>query len=259
MSNIVETNRRRFVLGLAAASAAAISEPAAAKAAENPKLVALADELPAIAQQYNAANLANQEMKIRWRDATPLAPDEISERGLSKPHLCDQAINEDIECSVLGGYLYREGEQYPRRIKLRQWDIWRELLESRRIMCQAQKAGSVADFLAAEEDVKRLKALYTKVKVYEAEYSKLREAAIAEGDRLSEIKLTALTAFARHVDAIIAEDDRTMEGLVIKAEALVEWSRVEKIDRALSSLNNSVDWHSSIAKSILRYAEGGNV
>jgi hypothetical protein len=93
-----DVNRRRLLLGLASASAVAatVSIPQAADAApiENPVLIRMADELPAIEAECHAADAAIDSVLAQWRPLWPLAPEEIvyrdkhvgeKERGLWGP------------------------------------------------------------------------------------------------------------------------------------------------------------------------------
>jgi hypothetical protein len=61
---------------------------------------------------------------------------------------------------------------------------------------------------------------------------------------------------ADHVSTIMAEPDWTMEGLIIKAEALMEWNDLGKMEKLHGHLLGA-DWHASIAASILRHGEKG--
>ncbi|MDL2410800.1 hypothetical protein PY650_35725 [Rhizobium calliandrae] len=259
MSKNVETSidRRRLLLGLALASTAAVipdnSGAHASKLPENPKLIALDAELPAVAEAYHTAYRAYREMEKRWNEATPRAPDEITELGIRSP-LEGPKQNGEAEMLALGGYLYRPGEEFPRRIVVETWNIGRQIDAARRTKRHAKKNGAVADFLAAEEEIKRLKKFHASVSAYEAKLRESKWMARADHERLFPVRNQKLIAFARHVGAIMSEDDWTMEGLVIKAAALVEWNRVCMRDRLYASLDGA-DWHGSIAASILRHAE----
>lgn len=59
-----------------------------------------------------------------------------------------------------------------------------------------------------------------------------------------------------HIAAMMNETDVTMEGLLIKAEALAAWDRTAKGANKLA-IRHGMDWHGQIAASILRHAKGG--
>lgn len=64
----------------------------------------------------------------------------------------------------------------------------------------------------------------------------------------------ALEAFRTHVGAILSVEERTIAGVVIKAQALSEWGRVEKFWRGFNA--EGVDWPSQLADAIVRQVEG---
>lgn len=247
-------DRRRFLLGLAAASTAAAALPASAAPVENPKLIALANELPAVAAGYHAAYGAYREMHRRHKASTPLAPDEITEIGIGCPREVRQ--KGEVEMNSTLGYLYRKGEEHPRRIVRTSWDFRREIDAVRRTQRRAKKTGAVAEYLDADGRVAELKTQLLRVEAYEAAWKGARDAAHADHERLYPAREQGLQALADHVSAIMAEPDWTMEGLIIKAETLVEWGRVDKQERLYAHILGA-DWHSAIAASILRHGQGG--
>ncbi|UVK49334.1 hypothetical protein BPNPMPFG_008276 (plasmid) [Mesorhizobium sp. AR07] len=85
----------------------------------------------------------------------------------------------------------------------------------------------------------------------------MKAQAHAEHEKLSAYGLKR--ALEKHVAAIMATPDLTMEGLVIKAQALAEWDRAgdEKMDKL--AFEHGLDWHGQIAASILRHAKGGAI
>ncbi|MBN9242133.1 MAG: hypothetical protein J0I98_05010 [Mesorhizobium sp.] len=118
-------NRRRMLLGLAVASTAAATatistEAKAATPTENPKLVALFDELPAVAAAFHEVNDVYRAEYKAWDAKTPWAPDELTVKGIAWPYE-EGAPHQpgDAEMKSLGGYLWRQGDDYPRRIVLK--------------------------------------------------------------------------------------------------------------------------------------------
>jgi hypothetical protein len=251
-------NRRRMLLGLAAASTAAatVTVEAAAAPAENPNLIALIEELPAIAEAFHRANDAYRAMEKKWNVATPRAPDELTVPGRANPY-DDQSQPGEAEMYALGGYIWRKGEEFPRRIIVKSWQVYSQLGETRRQLRKAKKAGSVADCLLLEEEIKRLKKLLASAEAYEAEFAKARKQARANHERLWPAKDATQEALERHVDAIMREKDFTMEGVVIKAQALAEWDRVGGKGLHKLAFRHGLDWHGLIAASVLRHANGG--
>lgn len=255
MSRSVETNRRRFLLGLAAASTAAATPPASAAPTENPKLITLANELPIVVESYRQAFDAYEVNYRQHRESTPLAPDEITAIGIGCPRTTFQPGH--VELSSTLGYLYREGESYPRRIVRSSWDVHREINDLRKIKRQAKKNGDLTEYLRAEEAVAGLKLQQAKIEVYQSAYRNARSAASDDHDRLYPVKEQALKALVDHISAIVTEPDWTMEGLLIKAEALMEWNCLGKNEKLITRLLGA-EWDASIASSIIRHARLGN-
>ncbi len=250
-------DRRRLLMGLAAASTAAAVTvaPTTTRGAgplENARLIALSAALPAIADAYHAAADAYRHMAKTLEAATPRAPDEFTEVGTADP-INDRRQPGEAEVTVFGGYLYRDGEKHPRRIVVTSWHVSRDLSYAKRVMRRAKKVGAVSDFLVAEEEVIRLKTLLAKTEAYEREFNAARAFAKGEYDRLYPVMASALNAFAAHVTATMDEEDVTMEGLLIKAQALAAWGGIGSDDKFLAGILGK-DWHGKIAASILRHA-----
>lgn len=249
-------NRRRLLLGLAAASttAAGVAVEAAAAPVENPELVRLSAELPAIAAAYHDAYAIYRAAYDAWVAQTPLAPDELTEPGTCWP--LDEGAHPqpgETEMKILGGYLRRPGERFPRRIVVQAWQFRWQISNAQSAKRKAKKSGALADFMAAEAEIERLETMYRVASVYESKFSGINARARAWHDDAYPVMDRCRDALERHVDAIIREHDLTMEGLVIKAQALAEWSKVDY----LFPISYGKNWHSQIAASILRHAGGG--
>lgn len=259
MTAAPEINRRRLLLGLAAASSAAAvgvgtAEAAPTASTENPELLTLIAALSAVAAAFHEANHEYREMEARWNAATPWAPDELTVPGTN---WSGENQPGSVELLALGGSLLRAGDDFPRRIVVGRWDSYHKLLAARRALRKAKKAGSVADCLFYESEVKRLKALDQKVDAYFTKHAEVRRLAKADHERLSKPMYAAKDALEKHIANIMDAPDWTMEGLVIKAQALAEWDRVGSgwFDRV--AIKHGQNWHGQIAASIMRHAQGG--
>jgi hypothetical protein len=240
-------NRRRMLLGLAAAStAAATATVAAAPAtAENPELIRLAKELPALADQYHAARKHQAATLAEWSPLWPLAPDDITQPGDGSFY------GNPWEGRLHGGPLTRAGEKHARRIipefhfRL-DADRCRRMLKSKKLL-----VGPVAGRTRAQWETELAESEHCHVlaKAYAAETTRIKEASgySASCDAHS----AAAKALETHVGLIMAEPDHTMDGLIIKAEALETWGGVDSLYRM--SIPGR-DWHGQIAASILRHA-----
>ncbi len=254
-----EVNRRRMLFGLAAASTAAatgLATGAVAAPAENPKLIALAKELPAVAAAFHVVNDKYLAEYKAWNAETPWAPDELTELGTAWPHDGPRQPG-DPEMLALGGFLWRVGDDFPRRIVVTSWGVAGQISRARCQKRQAKKAGRLGDYMAAEAEVKRLKELYKTAKSYEADFAEVRALAGAWHKTSFPVREARREDLERHVGAIMDEPDHTMEGLFIKAQALVEWNRVGKHWGDRLALTYGKEWHGQIAEAILRHAKGG--
>lgn len=254
-------SRRRMLLGLAAASTAAATATTggvAVAASENPKLIALAAELPAIAATFHTANDKYKAEYDEWNDRTPDAPVELTVPGTGNPHDTPGQPGE-TEVWALGGYLWRAGaEEFPRRIVVKSWQVSWQIDEARRRKRQAKKSGNLADFMAAGAEIKRLKALHSTARTYEDEFKAVKSRAEAWHSEARPVKEAYREALERHVAAIMNEPDHTMEGLIIKAQALAEWNRVGDRWADRLALKHGQDWQGQIVAAILRHARGGS-
>lgn len=249
-------NRRNMLLALATASTVAATGPADTAPAENPKLIALAEQLPAIAAAYHEAKRDSDAVTEKWDHATPWAPDGLTEIGTAWPH-------DDIhqpgspEMKILGGFLWRAGDRFPRRIVLEAWQVSAKIDVARRKKRLAKRKGNIADFAAAEDDITWLKSLEKAARDYERCFGERKREALAECEPLWEVKHAKHEEMEKHVAAIMDQPDHTMEGLIIKAQALAEWNRVGTGHFDRVAFRHGQDWHGQIAASILRHAKGG--
>lgn len=251
-------NRRHMLLGLAAASTAAatvVGAEAEASVTENPKLLKLAEELPAIVAAYHAAQNKAEKVARYWRGQV-WAPDELTVPGIA--HEIDNH-NQPGRCerTVIGGYLWRVGDKFPRRIVVEAWSVYADLLKAKRQLRKAFKEGRLADCLVLEDEVGRLDKLYDVASTYERKHREVTAEAKADYGKYWPVANDLRDALEKHVAAIMDQPDRTMEGLVIKAQALAEWGRLKKPHKLAFTYGQN--WHGQIAASILRHAGGANV
>lgn len=264
MSNAIQTtgealpaiNRRRMLLGLAAASTAAavVTVDAVAAPAENPDLIRLAAELPALVKIFHDAQRAYDEWEDGIYALTPWAPDELTVPGTAWPY-DDPKQPGETEIKALGGYLWRRGEQFPRRIVVRSWRVSGELMRAKAALRKARKNESVSDCMVAEDEVGRLTKLLKVAAEYEKSFQEIKERASREHKGRSTWELQG--ELEEYIAAIMATPDWTMEGLIIKAQALAEWDRVGGKKMHKVPFRHGADWHGQIAASILRHAKGG--
>lgn len=249
MSALVD--RRRLLLGLAAASAAAagpVVAEAAVTVAENPELIRLADELPAVYERYVQSWHEDRAIRDKWYAVWPLAPDEISE--VTDPGAKDAwSTPGEKESSFEGGFLWRKGEKFPRIITAKSWWVRNELRAAKR---RLKRKASPA--LRAEVD--RLTHTLKVAGKYEDECIRIKEACHDEYTAGWKAKKAAAEAVCNLIGAIMEQPDETMAGLLIKAEALDTFAGMTDFDQK-AAIWEPNKWHGQIAASILRHAKGG--
>lgn len=243
-------NRRSLLLGLAAASAAAagpIAAEAAATTVENSELIRLADTLPATYDRYVEAWHADAAIRAKWLAVWPLAPDEISEVTVtSAEHPWD--VPGEKEASF-DGWLWRKGERWPRTITMK--SHWAEAH-----LRFAKRQLKRKDSHAHRAEVARLKRLHKLCGEYEDECIRVKEACHDEYTAGWKAKNAASEAVCQLIGAIMAQPDETMEGLLIKADALNTFASMTERDQKAAIFEPN-KWHGQIAASILRHARGG--
>lgn len=252
-------DRRRLLLGLAAASAAAAA-PVAVSAAvpstpENPDLLRLGDMLLAHEAELIAAH---DEYEAALATATkhwPLAPDLI----LWAPD-CTKWKG-DLERGPTGGSLARGEHQRPHNlIETRCHDRDIKSIE-RAIKRAALRAPgepfSVPAFrgkFPMAEWVEKLAELTGErdaMNAYEADKAMVLAASglSAAKDRRD----ASIDAIERLITSIMQTPETSMAGVIIKANALSAWGRIDKLRALLPELKHG--WGAALAASLIRIAE----
>ncbi|MDX0911941.1 hypothetical protein GOL41_17395 [Sinorhizobium medicae] len=240
--------RRKLLLGLASASAAAIAAPGAAEPAvlENPELIRLGDLLHTVASDYKAASEARENIAREWGARWPLAPETLLYR-----RSWDRYAH---ECTIDGNPLVRNGEKDPFCVMSVE-HIVSEIKHAERLLRgktfdrQKKVRGFTRDDWekALEEDYERVSA----AREYEAECTRVRSQSGIEQAKARHDEARA--AFTAVVKQILAEPEYSMAGVVIKAQAISVASSADAW--MLFSTFESEDWGTCLARSVLHYAE----
>ncbi|MBZ9888931.1 hypothetical protein LB559_13360 [Mesorhizobium sp. BR1-1-3] len=240
-------NRRRLLLGLAAASTAAavgtVATHSGAKAApaENPDLIAIGNRTPAIEQAYADAWAHEKEVIRVWAPKWPSAPAELT----AKPSR--HQPERDFFGAHHGRHIHTSGDF--------EWRLHRasSALKSRSKSPSAWHTCSTREEWQAEFD--KASRLLLIAKKYEAKTAHIEK---ASGYKPAwEARHAAAQALADHITAVLDQPDITLEGMLIKAEALAAWGRVSEKDRIWAAVDRKRNWHGQIAESVLRHAKGG--
>lgn len=240
--------RRQMLFGLAAASTAAATGATATEGQkpENPELVALGNATFDLQSNYEETRAEALRIAKDVRRHWPLAPEPI----LSFGHGCLE------ERDVTGAGIMRVVEE---RGKLEQ--VWGygtpEYFEAQiqhhkdridHIMETKSKRGLKFE----QEWLKRSEEALPLSRAYVAKIEKLKEQSGYQPAR--DRQEAAYEAFSDHVSKVMAMEAATMEGVVIKAQALQAWSTVDPFYKALNK--HGVEWAEQLAGAIVTQAEG---
>ncbi|PSJ57402.1 hypothetical protein [Pseudaminobacter soli (ex Li et al. 2025)] len=246
-----QINRRRLLLGLAAASTAAatgtVALAAEAAPAENPELIRLGEELPGIVEEYQTATTVRRAIIKKWLPKWPVAPDELlgSWSGFG---------SRNIERDLLGRGIDREnsyGEKRCREIYTTK-DLQRSLEWADQGVRRARTDRTRAN---AIEKRNKDAALLVVAKRYEATCQAIRD---ASGYEAANARREAVTKrLLTHVEKVLLEQAVTMAGVIIQAQALVAAGGIKPLYRWSAEATSEVNWSERLAASILRQAEGG--
>lgn len=244
--NIATHSRRRILFGLGAACAAATASPEIGHAlpAENPDLIALGDALPGAVGAYQDARATVAQIVAAWSPQWPVPDPEIIRYGQG--------------CKTYRGIDGRGIEiAWGNRGVMRVPDLGTpEYFEGEWLRCQAEARAKAATksqrglkFATIWAD--RNRAAIASSAAYWAEVERITAASGIEAARGAEKE--AREALHSLVGAIMATDEATIAGVIVKAQALNTWSEVEFAYRALNLQGQ--DWAENLASSIIRQSE----
>lgn len=238
-------SRRHLLMGLAASATAAASIAEAASAPqENPELLALADELPALAARHLEARDRVRAIVAEWSSQWPVPSAELVSYGSGcKPYrdiegrslsLVDK-YGHERHAPELGTPEYFEGQA--------------AYHEAKAAKCAATKSKRKMKFHLLW--VERERAQIEPSRAYWSEVERITKASGIEDAkaRLGE----ARSALWKKVDQIMQVEDWTIAGTVIKAQALQAWAEVEPFWRQVGF--EGKPWADLLAASIMRHAQ----
>ena len=237
-------DRRRMLLGLAAASSAAAAPVAVAARtpSEHKALLRLGEETSVLALAYREAEAASAAIILKWEPRWPSVPKEIETR------------RDDAEVAYgLEGLWPIPFTKYRTAAELR------KTAAEYRAPRQHRK-GTSARFIAKEaawweEMARKAEANAILSERYCAERLRVREASGIMAARAKE--RAARGALVRHVASIMEIEPMTMSGVMVQAEALEALSAVPPLQRgdaSLDTLQGLPAWGEQLARSILRIA-----
>jgi len=238
-------DRRRMLLGLAAASTAAAAPVALAATAlaENATLIRLGAETSALATAYRETEAARAAIVAEWGPQWPSPPEQIRTR-----------IEEAEVAYDLEGLWPDEFVKYHTAEQLRQRAAdYRVPRQFRRGTNPRTIAKSLAWW---EKRAQEMEANAALSEMYCAERARVRKASGIMAARAKE--RDARLAFVSHVSSIMEIEPSTMAGVIVQAEALAAFSAVPALQRSgdfsLKALQDLPAWGERLAASILRIA-----
>ncbi|MGR9188812.1 hypothetical protein ACU8NE_03900 [Rhizobium leguminosarum] len=210
-------NRRSLLMGLAAASVAAAGPTVAsaitpAAVAENEELLRLGNELPAASAAFFAARAKRSAAIAEWSPRWPVAPEALIVRG--------GGAFTDSERSLTGRGIVRDGEEWPRKVTTAEGLAWqidrsKRLLKGKTIDRQKVRGLTRKDWeQRLDEDLTD----HAIAEQYEASCQQIRDASGYQA--INAAFIDAAKAVVSIIGAIMAQPERTMAGVVIKAEAV---------------------------------------
>ncbi|BCB17900.1 hypothetical protein [Bosea sp. ANAM02] len=238
-------NRRRILVGLAAASTAAAAPVAVATSAptEDVTLLRLGAETSALAAAYREAEAARAAIVAEWVPQWPSVPEQIRTRadGAEVAYDLEGLWPDEFIKYWTAGQLRQRAAEY-------------------RIPRQFRKGTSPATIVKnaawMEKFAKEAEANAVVSELYCAERARVREASGIIAARAKES--AARLAFVSHVASIMEIKPGTMAGVIVQAEALEAFSAVPPLQRSgdfsLKALENLPAWGERLAASILRIA-----
>ncbi len=245
-----EMNRRRLLLGLAAASTAAATVTVAAVAeaapAENPELLRLGNAFPAIEAEFEAAGAALKATIADWAPQWPRAPKSI----LHKPVYLGRDIERDLTGDPYPSIGPNGDVYYPRIATLDgvEWGISnaKRILKGRSI---DKRKHSGMDRAGWERELSERTERYREVKSYEDKKARVLKASNYKA--VYDRRVAAWGALVAAITDIMAQPETSMAGILIKAQALAAWNKVERGEHfAVQALS----WGPAFAEAVLRQA-----
>ncbi len=240
--NILNT-RRQMLLGLAAASTAAATGTANANTgqpAENAELIQMGDQLDGKLQRYLVARDQKRAIIKKWSPQWPTPSEEIISFGQHSKRY--RGIDG-------AGIPFDRGFGEPSTVELGTPESFRASYEHHKAEYErkmATKSQRGAKFEKCR--MERSRAAIAPSEAYWNEVERITEVSGIES--AAKAKTEAMDALRDLVGDIIQCREKTVAGLVIKAQALQAWSQVDKFYQMVNP--KAADWAAEMAATIVR-------
>ncbi|WP_300546546.1 hypothetical protein [Roseovarius sp.] len=240
--NILNT-RRQMLLGLAAASTAAATGTANANAvhtAENSELIQMGDQINVKLQKYLAARDQQRAIIKEWSPQWPTPDEEIISFGQHSK------MYRGIDGTALE---FTRSFGVTSTVELGTPEFFRGSYEYHKAEYERKRATKSQRGAKSEKRwMERNWAAIAPSEAYWKEVKRITEVSGIEG--ATKAKTEAMDALGELVGNIILCREKTVAGLVIKAQALQAWSQVEKFHQMVNP--NAADWAAEMAATIVR-------
>ncbi|MEL7178510.1 MAG: hypothetical protein AAFN63_01650 [Pseudomonadota bacterium] len=253
MTDIQSTNtavsRRNLLLGIAAASTAVAATPAAAASDEIPELIQMADALPGLAKAYTDACEEVEWIIAEWQPQVPTPDFDLVRYGGTTRRY------QTIDGRGIPVALYRNPDikDVPSLGTAETFEA--SFQERMREAERKAKTPSQRGMQRALEYAENERARIEPARAYWTEFDRVKA---ASGIEAAQAKAKAAReALHTAVADIMAVEERTMAGVVIKAQALAEWSKVDLAFKAFNA--DAPKWSDQMSASIIRQAGGAAV
>lgn len=255
-----ELNRRRLLIGLAAASSAAAAVPALAarptpqSVVEDSELIRLGDEVLSALDAYLLAQALEDERRSEGLRRWPKVPEELFRKDQEGNYRFSGGwMSGEIERGFEGGRVWRKGEEKPRLVYGRyeatgEYQRARGALTNKRLVRTGKLYGRTR--AQWEQQLAEEKPLADIAEAYYGECRCIHQDLDWEATWRDEHAKAA--ALGDLVTKIMAVEARTMEGVIIKGQALAAWGRVTSISRSYHK--GMPDWGPMFAADVMRIA-----
>ncbi len=242
-------NRRRMLLGLATATAAAatgVTTSGAPAQQEAPELIALADQLDGTLAAYLAAVARVERIAKAWGPQWPVPVEEIQRWTGSSERYVD-ILGRPTELPAPWG----KGDKRLVNVGTAECfknDAAKHRAEYERKMKTKSQRGAKPHKLWMEQSA----AAVAPASAFWAEVKRINE---ASGIKAAQAEQTATRdALQSLVSRIVLFQEHTVAGLVIKAQAMQAWGNVDAFTRAFNL--EATAWADEMAATIVRHVGG---
>lgn len=242
--NMMNTNRRKMLLGLAAAStAAATGASGDSTPQEADELLTLADSLGDTLAAYRSADERVRQIAREWGTQWPAPDMRIVRYGADcKTHR--DILGRGIETEWGKSRLMRvqqlgTPEHFEESARLA-WDVYEH-----RMQTKSQRGAKGAKAWAEQNE-----ALIGPAREYWSQVDRITEASGIEAAQAA--RSDALEALRELVGQIVLYREKTVTGLIIKAQAMQAWETVEPFYRSVNLDGQA--WAEAMTATVLRQA-----